>query len=152
MILRHQECEEHYHGTTLVCDIATSQTLCNNESCGICGISHTGLDPQYIGKNIIYRRFGYGFYLAPNSSKCHDYTVGARSYRAMLLCAVLPGRKFLTQRDDVSLSGPPHGYDSIYGQAGVDLNFPEIVVSNPQAVLPQYIIVYQKDGIRRIAR
>ena len=42
------------------------------------------------------------------------------------------------------LTGPPPGFDSVYGQVGGKLNYPEIVVYNPDAVMPRYIIVYRK--------
>ena len=45
------------------------------------------------------------------------------------------------------LTGPLPGFDSVYGQVGGKLNYPEIVVYNPDAVMPHYIIVYMKDGV-----
>ena len=147
--LQNQIVEEYYHGTTLVCNL--SSMPCTNADCGVCGISSTGLDRRCIRKNFNFQRFGHGFYLAPNSSKCHDYTQGANGYRAMLLCAVCPGRKYCLQTDNVDLKGPPSGYDCVYGQEGSSLNYAEIVVYNPDAVLPRYIIVYKKDGVHKIA-
>ena len=138
--------EKHFHGTALSCNIARTQKLCRNGSCGICGISSIGLDRGYIRKNFDFQRFGKGFYLAPNSSKCHDYTQGANGYRAMLLCDVCPGKKYPLQRTDQSLQGPPRGYDSVYGLVGSDLNYPEIVLYKPEAVMPRYIILYRKNG------
>lgn len=138
--------EEHYHGTKLTCNITSSQGLCSDGNCGICGISSAGLDRQCIGRIIDFQRYGSGFYLAPNSSKCHDYTQGANGYRAMLLCDVLPGRRYNLQTNSQNLTGPPIGHDSVYGQVGDKLNYPEVVVYKPEAVLPRYIIVYQKDG------
>ena len=148
--LSDQTVKEYYHGTKLTCNLATPP--CNGGTCGICGISNTGLDRRCIRKNIMFQRFGHGFYLAPNSSKCHDYTQGAHGYRAMLLCDVLPGRKYNLTTDNVTLKGPPHGYDSVYGQMGGSLKYAEIVVYNPDAVVPRYIIVYQKDGEHKIAK
>ena len=145
-----QTVEEHYHGTKLTCNLSSAP--CNDQQCGICGISNTGLDRRCIRKNINFQRFGHGFYLAPNSSKCHDYTQGANGYRAMLLCDVCPGRKYFLQTDNVQLQGPPQGYDSVYGQVGGSLNYPEIVVYNPDAIVPRYIIMYQKDGVGKIAK
>lgn len=145
--------EELFHGTTLQCDITVSETVCNDKECGICGISRTGFDRQYIGKNI-YERFGHGFYFAPMSSKCHDYTQGAHSYRAMLLCDVCVGEKYPMKQDDENLLNPPQGYDSIYGKSGPGsvLNYDEIVVYNPDAILPRYILLYQKDGTNKFDR
>ena len=50
------------------------------------------------------------------------------------------------------MDGPPkgQGYGCIYGQAGEDLNFEEIVLQNSEAILPRYIIVYRKDGIHKL--
>ena len=150
--LKVQTVEEHYHGTNLTCDIATSQDLCNNKNCGICGISRNGFDHRCIRKNINFQRFGHGFYLAPNSSKCHDYT-RTRSYcsrRAMLLCDVCPGKKCCLKKDDYTLKCPPNGFDSVYGETGpgCKLNYGEIVLYNPDAILPRYIIVYDRSTVK----
>ena len=134
--------EEHYHST-----IMATNKLCSNGNCGVCGISSTGLDPKMIQTNITFQRFGHGFYLAPNSSKCHDYTQGANGCQAMLLCDVCPGRKYQLITNSQQLKGPPPGFDSVYGQVGRKLNYPEIVFYNSDAVMPHYIIVYRKDGI-----
>ena len=141
--------ESYYHGTTLACNILNMQQLCKFPSCGVCGISCNGLDKSCIRQKVDFQRFGPGFYLAPHSSKCHDYTEGNREsgYRAMLLCKVLPGRKYHLTKTEQRLQGPPAGYDSIYGQIGRDLNYPEIVLTNPDAVIVQYIILYRKDGV-----
>ena len=140
--LKDQTVEEHYHGTNLTCDIATSQDLCNDKSCGICGISRNGFDLHCVRKNIKFQRFGHGFYLAPNSSKCHDYTRRNCSCRAMLLCHVCPGNKYYLKENSVKLRSPPDGFDSVYGETGGILNYEEIVLYNPDAILPLYIIVY----------
>ena len=146
--LRDKTVEEYYHGTSLTCNItSSSQRLCPNQSCGICGISTDGLKCEFIRKNIPFQQFGHGFYLAPHSSKCHDYTKGAYGYRAMLLCDVCPGRKFFLQANSPQLKSPPQGHDSIFGVGG-KLNYPEIVLHNPDAVMPRYIIVYRKDGVK----
>ena len=141
--------EEHFHGTKLSCNITTSQSPCRDGNCGICGISCSGLDRTHIRKNIDFQRFGHGFYLAPHSSKCHDYTEGVHHYRAMLLCDVCPGNKYPLETNGEHLNGPPPGYDSVYGQVtnGSKLNYPEIVVYEPDAVIPRFIILYQKDGV-----
>ena len=142
--LRHQGSEELFHGTSLVCDIATSGAICSNGSCGICGIACAGMDPSCIRKEKDhFQRFGGGFYLAPNSSKCHDYTLNnSRGHSAMLLCDVLPGRKYNLTTNHRNLTGPPSGYNSVHGIVGKDLNYPELVVYNSDAVKPRYIIVY----------
>ena len=146
--LQDQTVEEHYHGTKLTCDL--SKMPCKSKECGICGISKLGLDQTRIKSFPHFQRFGKGFYLAPNSSKCHDYTEGANGYRAMLLCEVCPGKKDHLQQNNKQLSSPPQGYDSVYGEVGGSFNYPEIVVYKPNAVKPRYIIVYQKDGVHKL--
>ena len=61
----------------------------------------------------------------------------------MLLCDVLPGRRFVVETNRLHLQDPPTGYDSVYGKVGEDLNYPELVVYKPEAVLPRYIIIYR---------
>lgn len=65
----------------------------------------------------------------------------------MLLCDVCPGRKYVLQSNSQQMQGPPPGFDSIYGVGG-QLNYPEIVIHNPAAVMPRYIIMYKKDGVQ----
>ena len=144
--------EQHYHGTAIKCNLISSQSLCSHNDCGICGISKNGFQKSRIGSNITFKRFGHGFYLAPNSSKCHDYTQGIHTHRAMLLCDVLPGKKHVVQTDQTHLVAPPQGYDSVYGQPGSALNYPEIVIYDEASILPRYVIIYQKDGIGKIAK
>ena len=143
---------EYFHGTTLECNITVQQTLCSNTECGVCGIANVGLDRRCIRKNIDFQRFGHGFYVAPNSSKCHDYTRGKYGFRAMILFDVCPGNKYDLQRDDETLTQPPSGYNSVHGKAGFSLNYDELVVYNPDGAFPKYIILYQRDGENRIAQ
>ena len=145
----YQQVEKHYHGTRLMCDITNTNDLCCEEECNVCRIAEDGFDERKIKANK-FQRFGPGFYLAPNSSKCHDYTQGAFNYRALLLCDVCPGRKYILQRNNQCLNGPPSGYHSIYGQPGESLNFAEIVLSRADAILPRYIIVYKKHGTHKL--
>ena len=133
----HRGMETHFHGTTLACDILNTGRLCGNSQCGVCGISDNGLDHKFITND--FQRLGNGFYLAPHSSKCHDYTRTTNGYRAMLLCDVLPGRKYKTQ---TRTNGPPAGYNSVEGEVGMELNYPEILLTRSEAIMPRFIIVY----------
>lgn len=147
--LQNKQVEKHFHGTVLTCNIIRNKYLCTDSKCGICGISRTGFDPSRIS-TVTFQRFGHGFYLAPNSSKCHDYTEGVSVYRAMLLFEVCTGNKFKRTRQDTKLRAPPQGYDSVYGMTGGELNYEEIILFNPDATLPKFIILYQKDGIQKL--
>ena len=155
--LRVRGIEQHYHGTRFSCNLANSAELCNNPSCGACGIARKGFDPHRINTSS-FQRFGKGFYFAPNSSKAHDYAVGNRfgasarvmntSYSSVILCDTAPGRKYTLQFRDPHLSKPPSGYDSIYGKSrGIagkgELNYDELVIFEHRAINPQYIIFCQ---------
>lgn len=147
--------EQYFHGTSLACDILRSEVPCMRDDCGVCGVIRRGFDERLIASNIpTWMRFGMGIYLAPNSSKCHEYTRGAHGLRALLWCDVAPGKKhILAPPDDFEFSRmtqPPHGYNSVYGQQGC-LNYDEIVLYNSRAILPRYVIIYEKDGIKQIA-
>ena len=70
-----------------------------------------------------FQRFGHaGFYLAPHSSKCHDYTQGSHTHRAMLLCDVLPGKKHVVTTDQTHLNAPPQGYDKCVWPASSEMS------------------------------
>ncbi len=140
---RFQQSEQDFHGTPQTCDMSrTPPSLCKQPSCGICGITCAGMDPYSIRSDIKdFQRFGRGFYLASNSSKCDTYA-DSNGHKGMLLCDVLPENKFKRTVDDRHLQGPPPGYHSILGEEGERLKYPEIVVYNEDAVMPRYIIIY----------
>ena len=142
---------KHYHGTSLKCAVYQTNTVCDDTMCGVCGISQRGFLSEYKATNIKFQRFGDGFYIAPNLSKCHDFTQGHGGYRAMLLFDVAEGRKHTLTNDNTALKAPPSGYDSVYGQRGSSLNYDEIVVYKPEAALPALVLIYVKDGIHKIA-
>ena len=144
--------EKHYHGTIVKCDLRQQKKACSDSKCGICGISRRGFDRSLITSNIRFTRFGKGFYLAPNSSKCHDYTQGIIDYRVMLLCDVATGNKYICKHDQTTLPGPPQGYDSVYGLKGGALNYDEIVLYQSESILPKYAIIYQRQNIQKIAK
>lgn len=144
-----------FHGTKITCNLLATDECCTDSECGICGISRYGFDPSRIGSNIPrFKRFGAGIYLAPNSSKCHDYTQGVEEYgvRAQLLCLVACGAKHELMYDNTKLATPPPNFHSVYGKSGGSLNYDEIVVYDADAVLPQYVVVYERDGVIKIAK
>jgi len=143
-----------FHGTKLLCNLLNSRTCCSNSECGVCGISLQGFDKERIGSNIPrFQRFGKGIYLAPNSSKCHDYTQGNPEYgvRAQLLCLVAQGARCELMYDNTKLTEAPEGSHSVYGKKGGSLNYDEIVVFDSDAVWPQYVVVYELNGVDKIA-
>ncbi len=102
------------------------------------------MNPNFIRSDIKgFQRFGKGFYLAPHSSKCNDYAIkNSKGNKGIILCDVLPGRKYKETVDDRHLQGPPPGYHSVLGEEGERLNYPEIVVYNEDAVMPRYELTF----------
>ena len=146
--------EQYYHGTKLECKITDYYRLCGGSSCGICGIAANGFSRSRI-RTRSWQRFGSGFYFAPNSSKSHDYPIKRSvfgcihqdTFQALLLCDVAPGRKYELRENATGLTGPPEGYHSVYGRSkswwrNSVLNYDEIVLFDPNAISPVYIIVY----------
>jgi len=135
---------QYYHGTSLKCAIHETNTPCSDETCGICGISQNGFLKKSIRRNC-FQRFGNGFYLAPNSSKCDDYAPrhAHGKYKAMLLCNVAEGKMYIAEQDEdfTYLISPPQGYNSVYGTGGY-LNYDEIVLYTSEAILPTHILIY----------
>ena len=143
-----------YHGTVLRCDIVNTKSFCINDGCSICGIGKRGFDPERIGKHVSFQRFGHAFYLGANSSKCHEYSEGYNGVRALLYCQVATGNRYYAPTDEQQLKAPPPGYDCTYGKKGKHsggsgtLNYDEVAIYGiSEAILPQFIIVYQNNGI-----
>ena len=146
--------EQHYHGTTLCCDLANYAELCDDPNCGACGIARRGFDPQRINLKA-WQRFGKGFYFAPNSSKSYDYAANNRigatvrdkntRYNAVLVCDIAPGRKYGIRYHTPHLPKPPPDYNSFHGKSkGImgkgELNYDELVIFDYEAICPCYII------------
>jgi hypothetical protein len=140
-----------WHCTKLVCEVQKTTKLCKLENCSVCGIlrrgiffklkvlKNEGFQLKHSGLNITFQRFGKGIYFAPNSSKANDYT---DAIRAMFLCKVAAGREYITQEDQSTLTAPPPGYDSVYGEPGQRLNYPELVIYDQRGVKVTHLVLY----------
>ena len=139
---------EVFHGTVLKCNITTSQTLCSNVSCSICGICQNGFQSRTVRQHVPFQRLGSAFYFGFNSSKCYEYSEGVGGFRGMLLCEVAQGNTFKATGDMTNLTGPPSRHDSVSAIPGTHsgMNYPEVAVYREDAVHPKYVIIYQKDG------
>jgi len=103
---------------------------------------------NHIGKAHKWCRFGRGIYVSSTSSKSNDYVrnedaAANSALRAILLNKVLVGKGFKVKTNQVSLSEPPKGYDSVLGEVGSDLNFDETIVYRSDAIIPSYLIMYR---------
>ena len=139
-----------FHGTTVKCDIIKTKKLCDSIYCSVCSISKVGFKLTKSGTVHRWTRFGHGIYLATNSSKSHEYTVGAYDVRTLLICKVLTGHKYETYANMPDLTEPPKGFNCLKGKVGRVLNYEETVVYNDECILPLAILVYQLEGIARL--
>ena len=155
----HQRTEFHYHSTKLKCPLHRYYLLCQQNDCGVCGISRNGFLLERASAD--YRHFATAFYVAPASSKCHDYCVtsinetvpsqrsNTNSYHAMIYCEVVTGKKYHLKHREVFLNGPPDGYNTVYGKSSKmpflhgDSENEELVVFDEDAICPKYIICYK---------
>ncbi|KAL4305137.1 hypothetical protein AHAS_Ahas16G0048200 [Arachis hypogaea] len=123
-----------FHCTTLTCPLGAqgSTALCTAiPGCGVC---------------TVIRRWK-GVKTTASSGRAHDSLAGhCGAPRAMLVCRVIAGRVRRVpedappEDDGVSASG---GYDSFAGSAGIYSNLEELVVFNPRAILPCFVVVYK---------
>lgn len=146
-----REVDYYFHGCKLTCDLLNTNKLCNLPDCTICMVSRQGFDISKVGSNVKFTRFGRGLYFAPESSKCHDYTLGVPQYgyRAMFFVKCAPGFKQLDFTGNQQRTSPDQGYNSLYGHAGGSLNYDELCLYTDQACVPEFIIVYTRDGVDR---
>ena len=141
-----------FHGTKVECDIVKTKKLCDSKECSVCSISKIGFKLDKSGTLRPWSRFGHGIYLAPNSSKSHEYTIGSYNVRTLLLCKVITGKKYETYKNMTMLRDAPKGFHSVHGKVGGALNYEEIVVYNDQCILPLAILVYQLEGVDRLIK
>ncbi|MED6132460.1 hypothetical protein PIB30_019256 [Stylosanthes scabra] len=141
-----------FHCTTLSCALGaqSSTSLCTSiPGCGVCTIIRHGFQ----GKSGCGGEGGKGVKTTASSGRAHDSVVagegnGSGGRRAMLVCRVIAGRvrrvaeEAAPEEDGVSASGSG-GYDSVAGCAGIYSSLEELVVFNPRAILPCFVVVYK---------
>jgi len=88
-------------------------------------------------------RFGAGLYFAPDAAKSNDYAQPHKEIRCLILCKVVVGKTMICTQDQPDLLAPPMGYDSVLGEPGGTLNYPEVVIFNEDAILPAYVVFYR---------
>ncbi|KAG6541983.1 hypothetical protein Mapa_016620 [Marchantia paleacea] len=135
-----------FHGTSLACELGSPSQgakLCNLNNCNMCSILRRGFKLAKAATNK-WQRYGRGIYTTPTSGKSDDYIPATSERRAVFVCKVLTGKQYRTKTNYLGLTSPPQGFDSVWGEPGVNLNYDEVVVYNSRAILPSYIIVYTK--------
>ncbi|CAJ1972543.1 unnamed protein product [Sphenostylis stenocarpa] len=135
-----------FHCTTLTCALGArgSSSLCASvPGCGVCTIIRHGFQGCGGGENAKAK----GVRTTASSGRAHDSVVcGDGTRRAMLVCRVIAGR-VKRVAEDTQPSEEEHmsaaSYDSVAGYAGIYSNLEELVVFNPKAILPCFVVIYK---------
>jgi len=141
--------QRRFHGpNSMKCNLGlqNNTTLCNDNSCAVCGIIRQGFLKSKISRHK-FQRFGPGFYFTSTSSKSNDYNGGTNTglggnYKAMFVCKVICGKVKKLYEDETSLTQAPNGFDSVVGEVGQDLNYDEVVIYKEEGCIPSYLIIY----------
>ncbi|KAG8913687.1 hypothetical protein FRC00_001835 [Tulasnella sp. 408] len=78
--------------------------------------------------------------------KADDYTSAhwPSDHKVMIVAKAALGKSSIQYRNSQHLTAPPHGYDSVFGEVGVALNYDEQVLYKNEAIRPAYIVVYER--------
>ncbi|TRM64451.1 hypothetical protein BD626DRAFT_400709 [Schizophyllum amplum] len=140
-----------FHGTRHTClgDPSLSGTsLCDRFSCYSCGVIRASFKRDRCGQRHSFKRFGTGIYVSSCSSKADDYFDDGGTdpgVRTLLVNKVVLGQPLELRFSDPSISEPPPARHSVIGLPGGNLNYPETVVYDEDAIRPAYLIKYRYD-------
>lgn len=127
-----------FHCSTYVCSLGEGEEgICGKEVCSICGIIRSGFSPKLEG--ISSMGSGSRAHEAIPEGMEEEFAF-MKMRRAMLLCRVVAGRVASEFGAVVSAADKEDGgFDSVVvGQREGD----ELLVFNPRAVLPCFVIIY----------
>ncbi|XP_062097927.1 uncharacterized protein LOC133803813 [Humulus lupulus] len=157
-----------FHCSTLTCSLGSrgASSLCGSvPGCGVCTIIRHGFQGNKSGSSSNNNNnntaattttsiatqtqgseSGKGVWTTASSGRAHDSLRCTDGRRAMLVCRVIAGRvkryadDAPAEEDSVSLGS---SYDSVAGYAGVYSNLEELIVFNPRAILPCFVVIYK---------
>lgn len=124
-----------FFGTTIACCSRSNSKqvtqVCKDPSCRVCRIIHTKFDMEFTRKN--------GIQLSVHSEELSDTMVSTvqekKNMRAVIVCRIIAGR--IANTGD----GIYEDYDSV-GREGLNCSLEYLIVRNPCAVLPCFVIVF----------
>jgi len=137
-----------FHGTRRSCllgEDVNNLRLCALKNCSVCSIIRSSFDIEKCGSKHKFMRFGKGIYTTSCSSKADDYSSNRSPeavFRVLLVGRVVVGKTLKRRTNATNLTELPCGYHSLTGDPGEDLNFPEHVVYDNDAIRPAYLVVY----------
>ncbi|XP_061373453.1 uncharacterized protein LOC133315794 [Gastrolobium bilobum] len=131
-----------FHCSTFLCDLGLNgdSSICSQQFCNICGIIKSGFSPKLDGISTLSSSWR-GHASIPDDIEREFRFMNVK--RAMLVCRVIAGR---IGSDSDEVDKEDGGYDSLMARGGsgvyTRLDEEELLVFNPRAVLPCFVIVY----------
>uniref|UniRef100_A0A9I9CHQ1 C2H2-type domain-containing protein n=1 Tax=Cucumis melo TaxID=3656 RepID=A0A9I9CHQ1_CUCME len=143
-----------FHCSALLCDLGSrgSTGLCGSiPGCGVCTVIRHGFQCKPGGPP--------GVRTTASSGRAHDsFECGDGRRRAMLVCRVIAGRVKRISEDAgtgttttatdqeenvVTAAAVAASYDSVSRHSGMYSNLEELVIFNPKAILPCFVVIYE---------
>ncbi|XP_022976330.1 uncharacterized protein LOC111476763 [Cucurbita maxima] len=135
-----------FHCSALLCDLGSrgSTGLCGSiPDCGVCSVIRHGFQCKPGGVP--------GVQTTASSGRAHDsFGCSDGRRRAMLVCRVIAGRvkrmaedgagTTTTEEENMSAAG---SYDSVSRHSGMYSNLEELIIFNPKAILPCFVVIYE---------
>ncbi|KAG2308573.1 hypothetical protein Bca52824_028321 [Brassica carinata] len=137
-----------FYCSTFMCDLGRNggSSLCGHQYCSVCGIIGAGFSPKLDG--IATLATGWRGHAAVPEEVEEEFGF-MNVKRAMLVCRVVAGRVGCDLIEDDDVDKSDGGYDSVVGQGSgsksgalLRIDDEELIVFNPRAVLPCFVIVY----------
>ncbi|KAL0374461.1 UNVERIFIED_CONTAM: hypothetical protein Sradi_3361800 [Sesamum radiatum] len=123
-----------FYCTTFICELDSS--ICSQQYCSVCGIIRSGFSPKMDGISTLGTSYGAHSAVPEDIEEEFKFM---HVKRALLVCRVVAGRVGcdlgLVDKEDP-------GFDSLAAGRGSEDEEDELVVFNPRAVLPCFVIVY----------
>ncbi|TKY59794.1 hypothetical protein E2542_SST16888 [Spatholobus suberectus] len=129
-----------FHGTTIACSLGLngSSTLCTLDQCGVCQILRHGFptNQEFHGAHGVYTTSTSGKAIESICSS-NDNSVLRKS---VMLCRVIAGRIHNPLQEIKEMADP--GFDSLVKKLSDQSEIEELIVLNPRAVLPCFLVIY----------
>jgi hypothetical protein len=133
-----------FYCSTFMCDLGLNEdsSICNQQYCSVCGIIKSGFSPKMDGISTLSTSWRAHMAIPEEIEEEFKFM---NVKRAMLVCRVVAGRVGCDLEEDV-VDKQDGGSDSVLGRGGsgvhTRLDEEELLVFNPRAVLPCFVIVY----------
>ncbi|OWM68751.1 uncharacterized protein LOC116212044 [Punica granatum] len=134
-----------FHCSTFMCELGQdgNSATCNQQYCSVCGIIRSGFSPKLDGISTLST--SWRAHMAIPDETLEEFRF-MNVKRAMLICRVIAGRVGCDPVDEDGAEKGGCGFDSVVGRGGSGaltlLDEEELLVFNPRAVLPCFVIVF----------